>query len=329
MNQTSEHIAPPGHPIHTLMEEHRILLDFAAQLMKIAREIKSQGDFSAAGERIQSAARIVQSFKDSQNHYLREENVIFPFVEKHGLTGPPQVMWVEHDQIRALEKNLVQLMESPQAMKLSDFAAQLERLAAQQSNLLQNHFFKENNILFPHAIDLLTDLEWAEAKREFSRIGYCPFTPEEDRIGEKPAAKQAAFPSDAEEIRFATGSLSRETLEAIFATLPVELTFVDKDDTFRFFSHTHGAIFVRSTATLGTRVQNCHPQKSLHLVNKILEEFKNGSRDVAEFWIPFKGRLIFIRYFAVRNSVGEYLGSLEVTQDITDIKKIEGEKRLL
>ncbi len=329
MNQTDEHIAPAGHPIHTLMEEHRILLGFAANLVKTAREIKPRGEFSAAGEQIQAAARIVQSFMDSQNHYLREENVIFPFVEKHGLTGPPQVMWAEHDQIRALEKSLVQLMEAPQTMKFSDFSAQLERLAAQQSNLLQNHFFKENNILFPHALDLLTDLEWAEAKREFSRIGYCPFTPEEDRIGEKPHAKQAVPSSAGDEIRFATGSLPRETLEAIFATLPVELTFVDKDDTFRFFSHTQGAIFVRSTATLGTRVQNCHPQKSLHLVNKILEEFKNGSRDVAEFWIPYKGKLIYIRYFAVRNSTGEYLGSLEVTQDITDIQKIKGEKRLL
>ncbi len=122
--------------------------------------------------------------------------------------------------------------------------------------------------------------------------------------------------------------MAKATLEAIFQTLPVELTFVDKNDTFVFFSHLQGAIFTRSTATLGTRVQNCHPPKSLHLVNKILQEFKAGTRDVAEFWINFQGKILHIRYFAVRDSKGQYLGSLEVTQDITEIQKIKGDKRL-
>ncbi len=326
--EASNHIAPSGHPLHTLMEEHRLLLSFAARLVSTVKALKPAGSFPAAQMQMREINEIVDNFKESQNHYLREENVIFPFVEKHGLTGPPSVMWAEHDQIRSLEKMLFQLVSDSRSVPFQDFVNSLERLAMQQAQLLQNHFFKENNILFPHALELLTAAEWEEAKREFSRIGYCPFTPEADRLGAQEAAPAGKASID-ELIKFSTGSLSKEVLEAIFSTLPVELTFVDQDDTFRFFSHTQGTIFTRSTATLGTRVQNCHPQKSLHLVNKILEEFKNGTRNVAEFCINFKGRLVYIRYFAVRNPQGQYLGSLEVTQDITEVKKVEGEKRLL
>jgi hypothetical protein len=130
-------------------------------------------------------------------------------------------------------------------------------------------------------------------------------------------------------IHFETGALSKEEVEAILNTLPVDVTFVDKDDTVRYFNRSEERIFVRTKAVIGRKVQQCHPQKSIHIVNRILEDFKSGREDVAEFWINFKGRLIHIRYFAVRDRNGEYLGCLEVTQDITDIKRIEGEKRLL
>ena len=130
-------------------------------------------------------------------------------------------------------------------------------------------------------------------------------------------------------VHFETGALSKDEIEAIFNALPVDVTFVDRDDTVRYFSQSKDRIFVRTKAVIGRKVQQCHPQKSIHIVNRILEAFKNGSRDVAEFWINLKDRLVHIRYFPVRNKDGEYLGVLEVTQDITDIKRIEGEKRLL
>jgi PAS domain S-box-containing protein len=130
-------------------------------------------------------------------------------------------------------------------------------------------------------------------------------------------------------IPFETGSLSKEQIEAIFSTLPVEITFIDKEDLVRYFSQPKEMIFSRTKAIIGRQVQLCHPQKSVHVVNQILEDFKGGKRDVAEFWINLEGKLIHIRYFAVRNKNGEYLGCLEVTQDITEIKKIEREKRLL
>jgi len=123
--------------------------------------------------------------------------------------------------------------------------------------------------------------------------------------------------------------LSTETLEAIFDTLPVDLTFVDETDTVRYYSKGDERIFRRTPAVIGRKVRDCHPQKSLHKVEQVVSELKAGRRDVAAFWIDLKGRKIYIRYFPVKDKAGKYIGILEVTQDITDLQKIEGEKRLL
>lgn len=130
-------------------------------------------------------------------------------------------------------------------------------------------------------------------------------------------------------LQFEIGTLSREEIEAILETLPVDVTFVDKEDSVKYFNKFSKRIFARPKGIIGRKVQQCHPEKSIHVVNKIVEAFKKGERDVAEFWIKLHGKLLYIRYLAVRNKKGEYLGVLEVGQDITDIKEIEGEKRLL
>jgi len=123
--------------------------------------------------------------------------------------------------------------------------------------------------------------------------------------------------------------LSTETLEAIFDTLPVEVSFVDADDTVRYYSKGDQRIFRRTPAVIGLKVQKCHPQKSLHKVEEVVSDLKAGRRDVAEFWIDLKGRKIYIRYFPVKDKAGKYIGILEVTQHVTDLQKITGEKRLL
>jgi PAS domain S-box-containing protein len=130
-------------------------------------------------------------------------------------------------------------------------------------------------------------------------------------------------------LEFETGSLSKEEVEAVLDSLPVDISFVDQEDRVKYFNKAEGRIFVRTKAVIGRKVQLCHPQRSVHIVNKILEAFRTGKKDVAEFWINLNDRLILIRYFAVRDENGKYLGTVEVTQDITDIKKIEGQKRLL
>jgi len=123
--------------------------------------------------------------------------------------------------------------------------------------------------------------------------------------------------------------LSYEVIEALLDALPVDITFVDADDRVQYFNKEGKRIFARSRKIIGIKVQKCHPQKSIHVVNQILQDFRNNKRDSANFWIDLKGRKIYIRYFAVRDKEGKYLGCLEVTQDITDIQKITGEKRLL
>jgi PAS domain S-box-containing protein len=200
--------------------------------------------------------------------------------------------------------------------------------------ILSNHFFKENNILFPTAMQVVTEQEWVDARKEFDEIGYCCFTPE-PLIG-KPVATAAKVteqkPSVATSegvLQFETGSLTKEEIEAIMDTLPVDITFVDKDDAVKYFNKAEERVFVRAKSIIGRKVQQCHPQKSIHIVNKIVESFKKGDKDVAEFWIPLDERLIHIRYFAVRDKNGKYMGTMEVTQDLTNLKKIQGEKRLL
>ncbi len=130
-------------------------------------------------------------------------------------------------------------------------------------------------------------------------------------------------------LQFENGSLSKEEVEAILDALPIDISFVDGNDSVKYFNKAEKRIFVRTKSVIGRKVQLCHPQKSVHVVNKIIESFKTGKKDCAEFWITLNDRLVHIRYFAVRDKNGEYLGTTEVTQDLTDLKKIEGNKRLL
>ena len=320
---------PSGHPLHILMEEHRLLLEFAGKLKEVAGKIRETGSSAIASAEMEHLAHIVQHLKDSESHYTREENVLFPLLEKHGITQPPAIMWMEHDKIRAIKKELYQVVEGVKNTAFADFAKRLDRVSLELAEMFSSHFFKENNILFPTALKVITEGEWQDIRQQFDELGYCCFTPEPARVSPAGAPSQKVSPQVEGMVALEVGSLSTEELEAVLNTLPVDITFVDKDDTVRYFSQSKDRIFARTKAVIGRKVQQCHPQKSVHLVNQILSDFKAGKRDSAEFWIDLKGRKIYIRYFAVRNKAGKYLGTLEVTQDITDIKKIEGEKRLL
>jgi len=250
-------------------------------------------------------------------------------LEKHGITQPPAIMWAEHNTIRKKKKEFYGLLEKQKSTNFQEFVAKLETVATDIGDMLTNHIYKENNILFPTALKIILENEWSNISKQFDEVGYCCFTPESAKG--KPIEKPTPEISSVREgkILFETGNLSKEEIETIFNILPVDITFVDKNDTVQYFSQSKERIFLRTKAVIGRKVQQCHPQKSLHKVEQILNEFKNNKRDTAEFWINSKGRLIYIRYFAVRNKNGEYLGCLEVTQDITEIKRIEGEKRLL
>jgi hypothetical protein len=320
-------LAPPGHPIHILMEEHKLMLQFAEELKKIANKIENK-DLDSAQEELGQLKQIEDNLKNSENHYVREENVLFPYLEKHGITQPPAIMWMEHDKIREIKKDFYKLIATHEQIGFEHFVMDLKDRAVLLAETLSSHFYKENNILFPTGLKVITENEWPDIRKEFDELGYCSFTPEAAKIAVDTAEKPALQPEIKGMVAFETGNLVYEEVESIFNALPVDVTFVDKEDTVRYFSETKERIFPRTKAVIGRKVQQCHPQKSLHVVNQILDDFKNGRKEVAEFWINVNGRFIHIRYFPVRNKSGDYLGCLEVTQDITDIKKIEGEKRL-
>jgi len=323
----------PENPVHILMEEHKILLQLSEKLNTIVNKVQKAKDVSYVSEEISQLKRIAEDLMDAEKHYLREENVLFPVLEKHGITEPPAIMWIEHNQLRDKKKQLSNLVNKYNAIRFQDFKKQLNETAKSLNSILSSHIFKENNILFPMALQVVREQEWKDARREFDEIGYCCFTPEHLTAipkvkGVKKQKPEVALAPEGM-LQFETGTLSKEEVEAILNNLPVDITFVDKEDAVRYFSKAEKRIFVRTKAIIGRKVQLCHPQKSIHIVNRILEAFKKGEKDVAEFWIQKDNSLIYIRYFAVRNKDGNYLGTMEVTQDLTDLKKIEGEKRLL
>jgi PAS domain S-box-containing protein len=322
-------LAPPGHPVHILMEEHKALLGLSSELAGIADEIAQAGDSQAASAPLERLDRIIDNIRNSESHYVREENVIFPYLEKHGITQPPAIMWMEHDQIREIKKSLYALVEERGEIDPGAFAAQLKAAGVSLAEMLASHFQKENSILFPASLEVFEENEWRIARQEFDELGYCPFTPDAARVAIFDDEETASVVAGEGEVAFETGSMPLPVLQSILNGLPVDLTFVDKDNIVRYFSDSPERIFPRTKAIIGRSVQNCHPQKSVHAVERILEDFKTGKREKAEFWINLQGTMILIRYFPVRSKTGEYLGCLEVSQDITDIQKLEGEKRLL
>jgi len=258
-------------------------------------------------------------------HNKKEENFLFPRLEKAGVPrhgGPLAVMLMEHKQQTEL---IERIRESYQKLGSSGGLENLKALLGDYISLCKNHYWKENDILFPMGLRVLTPQDEKEViegiQATEALLG--------DRTRERYYALAQHIVREAE-VQDLSYNLDRETLAAILNTLPVELSFVDAEDTVRYFSHEDkDKIFARSRGVIGTKVQNCHPQKSLHKVNQILEDFKAGKRDVAEFWIDFRGKKVHIRYFPVRDKFGNYIGCLEVVQDITQIQKLQGEKRLL
>ncbi len=328
--QKQELHIPSWHPIGILIEEHKIMLEHAEKLGTITKMIEEACDVVHVGDELKELQKIVKHLVEAEKHYMREENVLFPTVEKHGITEPPAIMWTEHNRIRETEKKLHILVDKWNEMSFYEFKTKLGETAKPFCSMLPSHFSKENNILFPASLQVVTPEEWLDIRKEFDEIGYCCFTPQR-MIATMPETKQEKKAPDVAEdvLSFDTGSLTKDEIEGILDSLPVDISFIDKEDGVKYFNKAEKRIFVRTKAVIGRKVQLCHPQKSVHIVNRIIEAFKTGKKDVAEFWITLGGRLVQIRYFAVRDKNGEYLGTMEVTQDLTEIKKIEGEKRLL
>jgi PAS domain S-box-containing protein len=321
---------PQDHPINILLEEHKILLQLLEKLSTTADIVAQACDLVYVGDDIVQMMKIVEELSDAEKHYLREENVLFPVLEKHGITEPPAIMWLEHDKIREKKKQIYSMVQKYDARDFQEFKRNLIENTRTLSSMLSSHISKENTVLYPTALKIISKKEWNDIRRDFDEIGYCCFTPKHLTKTARTAKEKTYAASAAEDtLQFDAGSLSKDEVEAILDTIPVDISFIDANDVVKYFNKADKRIFVRTKAVIGRKVQLCHPQKNVHIVNRIVEAFKTGKKNSAEFWISMNDRLIHIRYFAVRERNGKYLGTIEVTQDLTDLKKIEGQRRLL
>jgi len=264
---------------------------------------------------------------DIDKHYSRKENLLFPYLEKYGITAPPQVMWGVDDEIRAQLKETKKLAAAYQP----DLQGDLISKAGDTLDRITEMIFKEEKILLPMALETLAEDEWQQILLDSDEIGYCLVEPAKGWKPVKSTAMSAAMTGETETgnaIKLDTGILRLQELELIFRHLPVDLTFVDKHDTVKFFSATKDRIFPRTRTIIGRKVENCHPPASVHIVDQLVADFKSGKKEQEDFWIPMGEKYVLIRYFAVRDEQGEYQGTLEVTQDIAELQKITGEKRI-
>jgi hypothetical protein len=260
-------------------------------------------------------------------HYKRKETLLFPYLEKRGITGPSSVMWAKDDEIlKGLKQALAIAKEaSPDRPEVTQ---SLIAVLKPTLEAMEEMTFKEEGILFPACLDLFSKKEWDEVGKQSDEIGYGSIKPKGPyKLSEKEGVMEGQESSDV--IHLPTGSLSLKEFEAILNLLPVDITFVNKDDAVAFFSQPKERIFHRSKSVIGRKVQLCHPPASVHIVQRILDDFKAGRQDSAAFWINLHGKFIHIEYFAVRSQDGEYLGVLEVTQDLSQKRTLEGECRLL
>lgn len=354
LDKQEEVEAPPGHPVHTYMAENEIITSIANRLGKLCGD--GQKDAFSTPTWASSVEAVLEEISGIDNHYLRKENELFPLLERHGITGPSQVMWGVHDEIRA------QLKEAKGSVS-GEAGEATAKIGTSFARAVVEMVYKENKILLPLAQQTLSHEDWAAVRRGEDELGYvfqgptAPFpeaeTPSPEAGSTEPgpipiqakppgtgpgialpivsAAPTAPPPEPADQayVDLGTGRLSLEQVDMMLRHLPIEISFVDADGFVRYYSDTEERLFPRTPGAIGRHVKNCHPPKSVHMVQEILRKFAQGERDVAEFWIEIQGKFIHIRYFAVRNPAKEYLGCLEVTQDVTEIRSLEGQRRLL
>ena len=318
---------PPGHPIRTFTDENkaakRVVKD-VQRLVRVAGRTSIPPELHAA----------LDELKLVELHYLRKENLLFPLLEQAEFTGPSKVMWGKHDEIRGHIKAVEAALK---AGKIAD----LKSNWAKTARAIRRMIFMEEKILFPNAVKLLSDGQWAQIRRGEAEIGYAWVKPGNlwdaniaaardmaqnlGRAGETATRKEPEIKG----IPLDVGELDADQINLMLKSLPVDITYVDEHDKVRYYSQGRERLFPRTPAIIGREVRNCHPPKSVHVVERIIQSFRDKEKDTAEFWLELGGKFIHIRYFAMYGKNGEYRGVIEMSQDVTDIRKLSGEQRLL
>jgi len=325
----------PGHPIYTFVEENREAKKILEKLRRLAKKLKKTAPSESDIEEFRAE---FNRLKEIEKHYLRKENQLFSVLEEKNFMGPSKVMWGKHDEIRdKLKRTEAQLKDK----KWGELDDQLKDL----SSAIKKMIFLEEKILYPTSARKLSTIDWAKIKKGEGDIGYSWITPsnlwdaelagslENEESARKPdtVAEPETRPKGDDEIKIKLeeGALFEEEVNLMLKNLPFDITFVDESDKVRFYSANPERIFPRSPAVIGREVQNCHPPKSLHVVNTIVQSFKEKRNDVAEFWLQKDGQFIHIRYFPVYDRNGVYKGVIEVSQEVSAIRALEGERRIL
>ncbi|MFR9165422.1 MAG: DUF438 domain-containing protein [Dysgonomonas sp.] len=319
---------PPGHPVDTFKQENRAL----ETQMKKAKALFDKGNNITQREvkdYILELKSVFNLLSDVDKHYKRKEYLLFPFLEKAGITGPPKVMWGKHDETRELLKAAHESL-SQSDIQTEEIPALIVMILVPAVDAIEGMIMKEEEILLPMSLDTLSDEDWYQIYNETLEFGFCLYDPQVEWKPELNSEQQGFLFKEGSAIHLSSGSFSVPELEALFVNLPIDITFVDKNDKVKFFSHSPKRVFERNRSIIGRDVRLCHPPGSVHIVEQILEDFRSGKENKAAFWISsFRGRFVYIEYIALRGKDNEYLGVVEVTQDITELRELQGDQRLL
>lgn len=308
---------PVWHPINYYRKESDLLQKIIGEL----RQVKASDDH-------QLFYNLFNQLSTIEKRFERKENQLFPYLEKRGWNGPSQNMWSFHDILRD------QLRLIRNACEERDFGKADSNISYLLDGIL-NLLAVEQTVLFPNALQLLEEQDWKEMEKGEEEIGWMPgCAPEKEETEAYIHPSNDTTPRDLsfapkESHHFDEGYMTVEQVNLLFRTIPLDLTYVDENDKVIFYNRGEDRVFPRSAGIIGREVKFCHPPKSVGTVLKILEAFREGSKNEASFWINFRGRTIYIRYFAVRDKEKNYRGVVELSQDITEVKDIKGEKRLL
>jgi len=310
---------PAGHPVKVYYEEGALIQSILSEL----KEVKPSDDF-------EKYFNIFNELTTIEKRFARKENQLFPYLEKHGWDGPSQGMWSFHDNLR----DIIRLLNKQNEEK--DFE-KIEQNLPFLIDGIERLMGIEDIRLFPNAMDLLSEDDWKEFYEGDEEIGWMllnnpePYPAvEEEYVHPSQDTKERKLSFSLEDtFHYDEGYMTPEQVNLLLKFLPVDITYVDENDKVIFYNRGEDRVFPRSKGIIGREVKFCHPPKSVHMVLRIVEEFKAGTKDVAEFWINFKGRMIHIRYFAIRDKDKKYRGVIEMSQDVTDIQKLEGQQRLL
>ena len=307
-----------GHPIRTYLHETELIQNLLEEIMQTDPEKDYQKFYN-----------LFNHLSSVEKRFQRKENQLFPFLERKGWTNPSQNMWSFHDTIRDMFRLVRKNLEE------KDLAKAKENMVYVEDNL-QRLLSVEYNILFARSLEILSEEDWIKMRQGEDEIGWMLPTPPPTYPNESgyihpsedtTLRTDVVFDENAQ--HYDEGYMTIEQVNLLLKTLPIDITFVDENDKVIFYNRGEERVFPRSAGIIGREVKFCHPPKSVGTVLKIVEAFRNGTQNEANFWFNYRGRLIYVRYFAVRDAQKNYRGVIEMSQDITDIKTIEGERRLL